>query len=165
MATIRRVPPRHESNTTRRAVVLGGSGLLLSGVLPSFALSGYEDDGNAAAALRNIANGRTITPARVKLVLPELAENGNVVSLLVEVESPMTAADHVKTVHIVAGQNPLANVVRFHLGPYSGRARVQTNVRLATTQTVTAVAEMNDGSLWSGATPVLVTLSACLDGG
>ena len=128
-------------------------------------LAAYEDDGDEDAAIKHIAEGRTITPGRVHLTLPELAENGNVVSLTVTVDSPMTAADHVHTIHIIASKNPLANLTRFHLGPRSGRARVQTNIRLATTQTVTAIAEMHDGSLWSGTSTVLVTLSACLDGG
>ena len=124
-----------------------------------------EDDGDGPAAIKNNAAGRAIKPGRVTLTLPELAENGNVVSLTVEVESPMTAAEHVKTIHIVADKNPLANIARFHLGPRSGRAKVQSNIRLATTQTVTALAEMSDGSIWSGTSTVLVTLSACLDGG
>ena len=150
---------------TRRTAVAGAGALLFGAALPLPASADYEDDGNAAAALDHIANGRRITPGRVKLVLPELAENGNVVALAVEVESAMTAADYVKTIHIVAGQNPLAIVARYHFGPRSGRARVQSTIRLATTQTVTAVAEMSDGTLFSGTMSVLVTLSACLDGG
>jgi len=129
------------------------------------ALAAYEDDGDSASAIKNISGGRPIKPGRVTLTLPELAENGNVVSLTVVVDSPMTASDHVKTIHIVADKNPLANIARFHLSPRAGRAKVQSNIRLATTQTVTALAEMSDGTLWSGTATVLVTLSACLDGG
>ena len=150
----------------RRVVLAGATAsiALAANGAPAFAAA-YEDDGDQAAAIKHIAQGRPIKSGRVKLTLPELAENGNVVSLAVEVESPMSAADYVKTIHIVAGQNPLANVVRFHLGPRAGRAKVAANIRLATTQTVIALAEMSDGSLWSGNASVLVTLSACLDGG
>ncbi len=149
----------------RRQLLVGAAALAASATTPAIAAAAYEDDGDPAAALRHIAQGRPIKPGRVKLVLPELAENGNVVTLAVSVDSPMTASDHVKTIHIVAEKNPLANLARFHLSPRSGRADVQTNVRLATTQTVNAIAEMSDGTLWSGASTVLVTLSACLDGG
>ncbi len=149
----------------RRQVLAGGAALVALGASVPAASAAYEDDGDPAAALKYIAQGRPITPGRVKLVLPELAENGNVVTLAVSVESPMTANDHVKIIHIVAEKNPLANIARFHLSPRAGRADVQTNVRLATTQTVNAVAEMSDGTLWSGTSTVLVTLSACLDGG
>jgi sulfur-oxidizing protein SoxY len=149
-----------------RRVVLGGAAAAIATSVPLWpAYAAYDDDGDGPAAIKNIAAGRAIKPGRVKLTLPELAENGNVVSMLVEVESPMTATDYVKTIHIVADKNPLANIARFHLSPRSGRARVQSNIRLATTQTVTALAELSDGTLWSGTSTVLVTLSACLDGG
>ena len=150
---------------SRRDVLAGGLAVCGAATHIIPARAAYEDTGDSAAAIRNIAAGRAITPGRVKLTLPELAENGNVVSLTVAVDSPMTVSDYVKTIHIVADQNPLANIARFHLSPRSGRARVQSNIRLATTQTVTALAEMSDGSLWSGTSTVLVTLSACLDGG
>ena len=150
---------------SRREAVAGAAAVLSVALMPGPAHAAYDDDGDPGAAIRNIAGGRPIKPGRVKLTLPELAENGNVVSLTVEVESPMNATDHVKTIHIVADKNPLANIARFHLGPRAGRAKVQSNIRLATTQTVTALAEMSDGSLWSGTSTVLVTLSACLDGG
>jgi sulfur-oxidizing protein SoxY len=152
------------AHVDRRRMLAGAAAAIGAFGLPS-ARAAYEDDGDPITALKHIANGRKITPGRVKLTLPELAENGNVVTLAVEVESPMTGADHVKTIHIVAEKNPLANLARFHLSPRSGRADVQTNVRLATTQTVNAIAEMSDGTLWSGTSTVLVTLSACLDGG
>jgi len=152
----------------RRRVLAAAAAATVTLALQPFAgsaLAAYEDDGDGASAIKDIAAGRPIKPGRVTLTLPELAENGNVVSLAVVVESPMTPADYVKTIHIVADKNPLANVARFHLGPRAGRAKVQSNIRLATTQTVTALAEMSDGSLWSGTSTVLVTLSACLDGG
>ena len=154
---------------TRRAVCVGVAAVLATPSLgPRWAAAAgtvYVDDGDSEAAIKAIAGGRPITTGRVKLTMPELAENGNVVALAVEVESPMSAADYVKTIHIVAEKNPLANIARFHLGPRSGRAKVNSNIRLATTQTVHAVAEMSDGTLWSGTSPVLVTLAACLDGG
>jgi sulfur-oxidizing protein SoxY len=40
---------------------------------------------------------------------------------------------------------------------------VQTSIRLAGTQRITAVARMSDGSLWSGGVDVIVTQAACLD--
>jgi sulfur-oxidizing protein SoxY len=104
-----------------------------------------------------------IRQGRVKLALPELAENGNSVPLKVAVESPMTAADHVETIYVFSEKNPVSNVVRFHLGPRCGRAEVQTSIRLAASQQITAIAKMSDGTLWSGAASVVVTQTACLD--
>ena len=76
----------------------------------------------------------------MKLDLPPLIENGNAVPLTVDVESPMTAADHVRAIHVFTEKNPQPNVASFHLGPRAGRASVATRIRLADTQTVVAIA-------------------------
>ena len=81
----------------------------------------------------------------MKLDLPPLIENGNTVPLTVAVESPMTAADHVKAIHVFTEKNPQPNVVSVHLGPRAGRASIATRIRLADTQKVIAIAEMSDG--------------------
>jgi len=101
----------------------------------------------------------------VKLTLPPLIDNGNSVPLSVSVESPMSEADHVKAIHVLTEKNPLPDVVGVVLGPRAGRASFATRVRLADTQTVTAIAQMSDGSFWSDAAEVVVTLSACLEEG
>ena len=81
------------------------------------------------------------TPGKVKLDMPPLVENGNTVPLTVAVESPMTATDHVKAIHVFTEKNPQPNVISVHLGPRAGRASVATRIRLADTQTVVAIAE------------------------
>jgi sulfur-oxidizing protein SoxY len=81
----------------------------------------------------------------------------------VSVESPMTEADHVKSIHLFSERNPVPRMASFHLGPRAGRAEVSSRVRLAGSQRVTAVAELSDGSFWSDSAHVQVTLSACMD--
>ena len=117
------------------------------------------------AAVEKALGGTIAKPGRIKLEVSPLAENGNSVPVTLTVESPMTAADHVKTIYMFAPENPQPDMVRFHLGPRSGRARVQTSVRLANTQRLLAIAVMNDGSAWSDTAEVIVTMSACLDAG
>ena len=109
---------------------------------------------------------RAATPqrGRVKLELPILADNGNSVPMKVTVQSPMTEADHVKTIRLISERNPEREMAVFHLGPRAGVAEVSSRVRLAGSQTVTAIAEMSDGSQWMDTAEVVVTLSACLDG-
>ena len=116
-----------------------------------------------AAAIREAFGDVAVTPGRVALELPSLAENGHSVPLVVTVESPMTAADHVTRIFVFSEKNPSTNVVRFHLSKRSGRARVQTNIRLADTQKITVVAQMADGSCWSGTASTIVTVAACLE--
>jgi sulfur-oxidizing protein SoxY len=114
-------------------------------------------------AIRKVVGSARVTPGRVKLDLPPLVENGNTVPLAVSVESPMTDAAHVRAIHVFTEKNPQPDVVAFRFGSRAGRATVSTRVRLADTQTVTAIAELNDGSFWSASANVVVTLAACLE--
>jgi sulfur-oxidizing protein SoxY len=116
-----------------------------------------------AEAIRKVIGAAPVTEGRVKLELPPLSENGNTVPLTVSVESPMTAAEHVRAIHVFTELNPEPNVASFHLGPRAGRAQVSTRIRLAHTQNVTAIAALSDGSFWSGRAAVVVTLAACLE--
>ena len=117
------------------------------------------------AALKRIVGDNPVRKGRVKLTLPPLIDNGNSVPLSVAVDSPMSEADHVVAIHVLTEKNPLPDVVSVHLGPRAGRASLTTRVRLADTQTVTAIAQMSDGSFWSDGAEVVVTLSACLEEG
>jgi sulfur-oxidizing protein SoxY len=115
-------------------------------------------------AIRKVVGQAQIRPGKVKLDVPPLIDNGNAVPLSVTVESPMTPADHVRSIHVFTERNPQPNVVSVYLGPRSGRASIATRVRLADTQTVVAIAGLSDGSFWSDSADVVVTLSACLEG-
>ena len=145
-------------NLSRRATFVGIAALAAAG--PAWAEAADLD-----RVIGEITKGAGARSGRVKLTLPELAENGNVVSLLVQVDSPMTAQDHVRAITVLAEKNPITMVARFHLGPRAGRARVGSNIRLAISQRVVAVAEMSDGSFWQGEQGVVVTLAACVNGG
>jgi sulfur-oxidizing protein SoxY len=114
-------------------------------------------------AIRKVVGSASVTKGRVKLELPPLSENGNTVPLTVSVESAMTPAEHVRAIHVFTELNPQPEVVTFRLGPRAGRARVSTRIRLANTQTVTAIGELSDGSFWSATAAVVVTLAACLE--
>src|SRR5512139_3017657 len=127
-------------------------------VRPAFATSSEMQ-----AAIRGYADGKPVLPGRIKLDVPPIVENGNAVPITVSVESPMTAADHVTGIAVFNDRNPQRAVVRFTLGPRSGRAEVSTRIRLATSQQLVAVARLNDGTYWSHALDVLVTIAACLE--
>ena len=110
-----------------------------------------------------VTNGAPVRKGKVTLVLPQLADNGNSVALRVTVDSPMTEADHVKSIHLYAERNPVRNMANFYLGPRAGKAEINSRVRLAGSQKVTAVAKLSDGSFWHDTAAIVVTLSACLD--
>jgi sulfur-oxidizing protein SoxY len=111
--------------------------------------------------IAKFTGGKEPTSGRIKLDLPEIAENGNTVPMTVSVESPMTEQSHVTDVLIVADGNPRAGVVTFHFSPASGVAEANTRIRLAKTQNVIAVAKMNDGSFFTASKQVKVTIGGC----
>jgi sulfur-oxidizing protein SoxY len=110
-----------------------------------------------------VTNGAPVRKGKVKVVLPQLADNGNSVPIHITVDSPMTAADHVKSIHLYSEKNPVRNMANFYLGPRAGKAEIDSRVRLAGSQKVTAVAKLSDGSFWYDTAFIVVTLSACLD--
>ncbi|MBL0728735.1 SoxY-related AACIE arm protein [Piscinibacter sp. HJYY11] len=139
----------------RREVLLSLGAVV---VLPAHATSSEME-----AAIRGYADGKPVTRGKVKLEVPPLVENGNAVPLTVTVDSPMTAAAHVTGIAVFNDRNPQRDVVRFTLTPRSGRAQVSSRIRLATSQQLVAVARFSDGTYWSDAVDVLVTLAACLE--
>jgi sulfur-oxidizing protein SoxY len=117
------------------------------------------------AALQAFSGGAPLNEGRVHLDIAPLVENGNAVPVSVVVDSPMTAAQHVQRIALFTERNPQPEVVVFHLSPANGVARVATRMRLATSQTVVAVALLSDGSAWQQRVEVVVTLAACVEGG
>ncbi len=114
-------------------------------------------------AIRKLTGGKQVAKGRVRLDVPPLIENGNSVVLSVSVDSPMSAADYVRAVHLFAPENPLPGMMSVTLGPRSGRARFATRVRVADSQTLVAIAQLSDGSFWSDRVDVVVTLAACTE--
>jgi sulfur-oxidizing protein SoxY len=114
-------------------------------------------------AIRQVVGEATVKRGKIKLELPPLVENGNSVAMSVTVDSPMTAKDHVKAIHVFTEKNPQPNIISVQLGPRAGKADIQTRVRLADTQSVVAICELSDGSFWSESVDVIITLGACLE--
>jgi sulfur-oxidizing protein SoxY len=113
--------------------------------------------------IRQVVGEATVKRGKIKLDLPPLVENGNSVAMSVTVDSPMTAKDHVKAIHVFTEKNPQPNIISVQLSPRAGKADIQTRVRLADTQSVVAICEMSDGSFWSDTVDVIITLGACLE--
>ena len=125
---------------------------------PSVAIAKPED---VTAEIKKLFGDKPITAGRIKLDLPTIAENGLVVPLNFKVDSPMTDADYVKSVHFWADGNPNPQVASFNFTPMSPRAEAQIRIRLAQTQNIVAVAEMSDGKLFTAKQEVKVTIGGC----
>lgn len=113
----------------------------------------------------SFTKGKPVLPGRVTLELPRLAENGHSVAMTVRVDSPMTEAEHVRWIHLIAQKNPVRDMASFALGPRAGRAEVSSRIRLNGSQRVVAIAELSDGSFWSHTVEIEVMQAACTDGG
>jgi sulfur-oxidizing protein SoxY len=55
-------------------------------------------------------------------------------------------------------------VLSVSFGPLAGRASIATRIKLGDSQKVVALAEMQDGTLWTASVDVIVTLAACVEG-
>lgn len=141
---------------SRRFVLASAGAVLLAPVARA-------TPGEVAALVRAITGGPAPRPGRVKLDVPELVENGNAVAMTVALGPDVPEGSVLTDIHVFADANPRPGVVHFRFGPLSGGATVATRIRLATSQTVHAVAVFADGSCWHDSVSLLVTLSACLD--
>ena len=149
---------------SRRAILQATGALAGSGMLALLPLrTARATPEMMQEAVRATIGEAPVQKGRVKLDLPPLVENGNSVPCTVTVESPMTAADYVKAIHIFNEKNPQPDVISVKLGPRAGQAKFSTRIRLADTQNITAIAEMSDGTCWSDDIYVIVTLAACVE--
>lgn len=155
------VTPNHITLISRRTLLrqLGAAGLLLA-LWPSGAWTTPEA---VQQAIRQRIGERQPQPGGMTLTLPKIAETGNSVPLTVAVDSPMSAEAHALRIHLFVPGNPEVVAATYHLGERAGRAQISTQIRLARTQTVLALAEMSDGSVRSDAASIVVTLGACVD--
>jgi sulfur-oxidizing protein SoxY len=151
--------------TTRRNVLRGAGVLALGcGIAPMLVTRPAAATPAAMQeAIAKVVGEAQVKVGKVTLDIPPLVENGNTVPCSVTVDSPMTKDDYVRAIHVFNEKNPQPNAISVHLGPRAGRASISTRIRLSDTQTVTAIAELSDGSFWSHSVEVLITLGACLE--
>jgi sulfur-oxidizing protein SoxY len=141
---------RREALTAGAGALAAGAGLLVTS--PARAANDYADQ------IKAFTGGQTPVEGRMKLELPELAENGNTVPLSVTVDAPEGV--HVQEILVVAPANPNARVIRFRFSPASV-PEAATRIRLAETQDVIAVAKLDDGTFLTASRQIKVTIGGC----
>ena len=150
--------------TTRRHFLSLAGGITAAGTIPIVTLRPLAaTPATLNTAIRDVVGEAQVQTGKVKLDIPPLVENGNTVPMTVSVTSPMTADDHVKSIHVFNEKNPQPNIGNFYFTPSSGRAQVSTRIRLADTQKVVAIARLSDDTFWQIAADVVVTLAACTE--
>lgn len=135
-------------NLTRRQMMASSSAaiVLFSG-LPTFASA--TDD-----MIAELTGGADLGEGAIELNTPEIAENGNTVPVEV-------AALGAKSITLFADGNPVPNVATFNFGPINSSRSASTRIRLAKTQNVVAVAQMEDGTWQMAKAEVKVTIGGC----
>ena len=123
--------------------------------------SAYATPDAVAAEAKKLFGDKKILDGKIKLDLPTIAENGLVVPLGFEVESPMAEKDYVKAVHFFAEGNPNPQIASFRFTPMSPKAAGAVRIRLAQTQNIVAFAEMANGDVYTAKKEVKVTIGGC----
>ena len=160
------VPPTEDEDmrmsfttgATRRAFLASAGGLATLALAPAIALA---DAKAVTDEIKKLIGDRPLKEGRIKLDLPSIAENGLVVPLSFEVESPMTEADYVKSVHFFAEGNPNPGIAAFTFTPLAPKAAGSIRIRLAQTQNVVGLAEMSNGDVYTVKKEVKVTIGGC----
>jgi sulfur-oxidizing protein SoxY len=119
------------------------------------------DEPDETALIRQFVGGTATESTRVHVQMPAVFSNGYSVPLTLLIDSPMTESDRVRMIHVLAPRNPIIPVASFAFTPLSGQAKVSTRIRLAETQDVLAIAEMNDGTLLLGRARTKVDIDGC----
>lgn len=135
-------------------------------ITPSVAFAAQKPKGENAmgldAAIKAVTGGKTPTPSdKVHLKAPEIAENGAVVPVTVEVDSPMTPEDYVKAIHVFATKNTNVRTADVMLTPANGTAFFSTRIKLGGTQDVMIIAETSKGEFLSAKQSIKVTIGGC----
>ncbi len=144
----------------RRDLLAAGAGLTMLALVRPASATPAE----MTAAINTFTGGAKPQAGKVKFDIAQLIDNGNAVPVTIAVDSPMSADDHVRAIAIFTERNPQTEVAVFTLGPRAGKAEISTRIRLATSQRLTAVARLSDGSYWSHGVDVIVALAACVEG-
>ncbi len=142
----------------RRALVASAA------VLPLVSMRVVAQEGGDIPAYRAFAAGREVRMGRMRLDIPRIADNGNVIPLKVSMAGPFLPGAEVRSIHVFSEKNPVPQIAAFHFPTPTARPEIESRMRLSGTQRVAAVATLADGTLHGVIVDVTVTLSACIDG-
>lgn len=148
------------TSLNRRAVMAGGAAVVAAAGLAAPAPA-RADAREADELARKLMGPFKAKEGRIRLKMRDMAASGAAEPITVSVESPMTPADYVKTIHVLAEGNPYPVIASWTLTPRSGRAEVSFRMRLAKTQTVRAYAVTSDGEVWLAKHDITVTIGGC----
>jgi len=98
---------------------------------------------------------------KIKLTVPEIAENGSVVPVKVEIDHPMEEKNYVKSIHVLNSKNSNSRCADIMLTPANDKAYFSTRVKLAETQEIITIVALSDGTFMKAGKSIKVTIGGC----
>ncbi|MGE4296273.1 MAG: thiosulfate oxidation carrier protein SoxY [Campylobacterales bacterium] len=111
--------------------------------------------------IKVLTGGKAVKSGKITLTAPDIAENGAVVPVKVEVDHPMDDKNYVKAIHVINEKNQNSRCASVLLTPANGKGYFSTRVKLGESQKVIALAELSDGSFYRAEKEVKVTIGGC----
>lgn len=124
---------------------------LMAAALPAGADADSDDDAYWADISAAVFGDRVIRDGAgvIALEAPYRAHDAAIVPITISAGIPQTPARHIKTITLIIDRNPAPVAAVFHLTPENGVATISTRVRVNEYTYMHAVAETNDGELYS----------------
>jgi sulfur-oxidizing protein SoxY len=120
----------------------------------------HPNDFSIELAIAEITNGQKLQHSnKIKLTVPEIAENGAVVPVKVTIDSPMNKDDYIKNIYILT-DNGNSRAIYVTLTPKNGKAHFATRVKLKSSGRckVLAIVKHSDGDFFIEEGMVKVTI-------
>lgn len=133
----------------RHFLVAGAAGLTMAGLGV-----GSASAAGVSKAIKELTGGASVAKGALHLRIPDFLEHGHSVQMSV-------TAPGAKTVTVFATKNPLPKVAEFKFGRLNPSRSITTRIRLAQSQHVIAIAEMEDGSFQESTRHVNLTIAGC----
>lgn len=162
-------PATASAGVTRRRLVEGSVLGLGLGLLPQAALAQAQPAPALMAAdpqeiqriVADFARGKQPLKQSLKLELPVLGDNPASVPVKARVELPMTPDAFCEAMIIIAEGNPRPLACQFEFTKHTGTAEVAVRLRLIESQSIQALARMNDGRVLIAREHISVTAGGC----
>lgn len=87
----------------------------------------------------------------IRLEAPYRAQDAATVPIAIRTRIPQAGERFIRTVYLIVDRNPSPIAAIFRFTPNSGRAEIETRIRIEEYTPVRAIAEMSDGELYSSA--------------
>lgn len=142
----------NRSDLTRRAALTAALTFAICGVVHAEIKTGDNPDANPIwlKVRASLFQSRPILPATddiISLDTPVRAEDAAIVPIAIKTRMTQTPTHYIDKVYLIIDNNPSPISGVFTFTPMSGRADIETRVRVDEYSNVRAIAETNDGQL------------------